>query len=59
LGEGHPCTWRTRLIKVAAEVHVRWRCVRVRLSASWPFLDFFQRVSEAVTALRSLSLAPD
>jgi Transposase DDE domain group 1 len=59
LGEGHPCTWRTRLIKVAAEVNVRWRCVRVRLSASWPFLDFFQRVSEAVTALPPLSLAPD
>jgi hypothetical protein len=59
LGEGHPCTWRTRLIKVAAEVQVRWRCVRVKLSASWPFLDFFQRVSEAVTALPPLSLAPD
>src|SRR5262249_16224217 len=25
LGEGHPCTWRTLLIKVAAEVAVRTR----------------------------------
>jgi hypothetical protein len=25
LGEGHPCTWRTLLIKVAAEVIVRTR----------------------------------
>jgi hypothetical protein len=34
LGEGHPCTWRTLLIKVAAEVVVTTRRVVVRLSSS-------------------------
>src|SRR5262249_28062304 len=32
LGEGHPGTWRTLLIKVAAEVIVRTRRIMVRLS---------------------------
>ena len=34
LGEGHPCTWRTRLIKVAAEILVRSRRIVVRLASS-------------------------
>jgi hypothetical protein len=46
LGEGHPCTWRTLLIKVAAEVVVRTRRVVVRLSSSWPHLDWYRRVCE-------------
>jgi Transposase DDE domain group 1 len=50
LGEGFACTWRTRLIKAAAEVIVRARRVIVRLSATWPHLDHFQCVSEAVNA---------
>jgi Transposase DDE domain group 1 len=54
LGEGHPCTWRTRLIKVAAEVVVSSRRVLVRLSSSWPHLDHFRTVSQTI-----LSLAPD
>ncbi|HMB07606.1 MAG TPA: transposase [Isosphaeraceae bacterium] len=49
LGEGFACTWRTRLIKVAAEVITRARRVVVRLSASWPHLDHFLAVSRAVT----------
>jgi Transposase DDE domain group 1 len=49
LGEGFSCTWRTRLIKVAAEVLTRARRVIVRLSASWPYLDHFLAVSRAVT----------
>jgi hypothetical protein len=44
LGKGHPCTWRTLLIKVAAEVVVSARRVVVRLSSSWPHLDWYQRV---------------
>lgn len=48
LGEGFACTWRTRLIKVAAEVITRARRVVVRLSVSWPHLDHFLRVSRAV-----------
>jgi Transposase DDE domain group 1 len=47
LGEGFACTWRTRLIKVAAEVITRSRRVIVRLSGSWPHLDQFLKVSRA------------
>jgi Transposase DDE domain group 1 len=46
LGEGHPCTWRTLLIKVAAEVFVRTRRIVVRLSSSWPHLEWYRRVCE-------------
>jgi hypothetical protein len=50
LGEGHPCTWRTLLIKVAAEVVVRTRRIVVRLSSSWPHLDWYGRVCERLRA---------
>jgi hypothetical protein len=46
LGEGHPCTWRTLLIQVAAEVVVRTRRIVVRLSSIWPHLDWYRRVCE-------------
>ncbi len=49
LGGGFASTWRTRLIKVAAEVITRARRVIVRLSGSWPHLDDFLRVSRAVS----------
>jgi hypothetical protein len=48
LGEGFASTWRTRLIKVAAEIITRARRVIVRLSASWPHRDHFMAVSRAV-----------
>ena len=48
LGEGFACTWRSRLIKVAAEVVVRSRRVIVRLSSRWPHLDDFLRVGRIV-----------
>jgi hypothetical protein len=48
LGEGHPCTWRTLLIKVAAEVVVRTRRIVVRLSSSWPHLDWYRRVCKCL-----------
>lgn len=48
LGEGQPCTWRTRLIKVAACVVERTRRVIVQLSSSWPYLNHYQQVSERV-----------
>ena len=48
LGEGHACTWRMRLIKVAARIKVTARGVRVFLSGSWPFLDHFRDVGRAV-----------
>jgi hypothetical protein len=46
LGEGQPCTWRSLLIKVAAEVLVSSRRVLVRLSSSWPHLGYFQHVCQ-------------
>ena len=46
LGEGQPCTWRTLLIKVAAEVIVRTRRIVVRLSSNWPHLEWYRRVCE-------------
>jgi hypothetical protein len=48
LGEGHPCTWRMRLIKVAARIKETTRRVFVQLSGSWPFLDHYRRVSQTV-----------
>lgn len=41
LGEGHPCTWRSLLIKVAAEIVVSSRRIVVRLSSNWPHLDHY------------------
>ena len=49
LGGGFACTWRTRLIKVAAEVITRARRVIVRLSGNWPHLNHFLQVSQAVS----------
>jgi hypothetical protein len=46
LGEGQPCTWRSLLIKVAAEVVVRTRRIMVRLSSSWPHREWYRRVCE-------------
>lgn len=51
LGEGQPCTWRSLLIKVAAQVVVSSRRVVVRLSGSWPYLDWYRRVSEHIARL--------
>ena len=48
LGEGQPCTWRTRLIKVAARVRETTRRVVVELSASWPYLHHFQEVVDGL-----------
>jgi len=53
LGEGHACTWRMRLIKVAARVIETSRRIVVRLSGSWPHLDHYRRVSQQI-----LDLAP-
>lgn len=53
LGEGHITTWRTRIIKVAAEVVTSTRRIVLRLSSTWPHLALFEQVAKAV-----LSLAP-
>lgn len=49
LGEGHPCTWRSLVIKVAGRITVTFRRVILELSASWPNLKFFRQVSEAIS----------
>lgn len=54
LGEGHIMTWRTRIIKVAAEVVTSTRRIVLRLSSTWPHLALFEQVAKAV-----LSLAPN
>jgi hypothetical protein len=53
LAQAQPCTWRTLLIKVAAEIIVSARRVVVRLSAHWPHLDYFQRVCQSLAAIPS------
>jgi hypothetical protein len=58
LGGGFACTWRTRLIKVAAEVITRSRRVIVRLSGSWPHLEHFLQVSRAVSRLPAPPSSP-
>jgi hypothetical protein len=51
LGEGQPCTWRSLLIKVAGEVVVSSRRILVRLSSSWPYLDWYRRVCHFLQTL--------
>jgi hypothetical protein len=55
LGEGQPCTWRTRLIKVAARVRETARRVVVELSSSWPYLHHFQQVSQRLLESQQVS----
>jgi hypothetical protein len=55
LGEGHPCTWRRLIIKVAAEVVVSVRRVVVRLSSSWPHLGWYRRVCERLRNLTEVA----
>jgi Transposase DDE domain group 1 len=50
LGEGQPCTWRTRLIKVGAYVRETTRRVVIELSSHWPYLHHFQHVSRQILA---------
>jgi hypothetical protein len=54
LAQAQPCTWRSLLIKAAAEIVVSARRVVVRLSAHWPNLEHFQRVCERLAALNSV-----
>jgi len=54
LGEGHACTWQTRLIKVAAEVRVSARRILIRISGTWPHLSHYEQISEAVLSLASI-----
>jgi hypothetical protein len=55
LGKGQPCTWRTRLIKVAACVRETARRVVVELSASWPYQKYFQEIVQRLLAVQQAS----
>jgi hypothetical protein len=55
LGEGQPCTWRTRLIKVGASVCETTRRVVVKLSSNWPYLHHFQQVSRRILVLADVA----
>jgi len=51
LGQRQPCTWQTRLIKVAALVVETTRRVVVHLSSSWPYLNHYEQVSRQLLRL--------
>jgi len=55
LGEGQPCTWRSLLIKVAAEVIVSTHRILIRLSAAWPYLEWYRRLSAFLASPPAIS----
>ena len=50
---GQPCTWRTMVIKVAAEIVQTTRRVIVRLAAQWPWWPTYKDVSGRCLAFGS------
>ena len=54
LAEAQPCTWRSLLIKAAAEIFVSTRRIVIRLSAHWPNLEHFQRVCQRLASITSV-----
>lgn len=50
---GQPCTWRTHVIKVAAEVLQTTRRIVVRLAAQWPWWPTYQAVGRRALAFSS------
>jgi hypothetical protein len=53
LGQGHFATWRTLLIKVAAEVVQSARRILVTIPACWPHGDWLARVCRQIATLRT------
>lgn len=53
LRAGQPCTWRTRVIKVAAEVVATTRRVVVRLAAQWPWWPAYRAAAARALAFAS------
>lgn len=49
---GQPCTWRTRVIKVAAVIRQSARRIVVKLAGNWPWWNLYQHVAQ-----RSLSFS--
>jgi len=55
---GQPCTWRTHLMKVAAEVVQTTRRVIVRVAAQWPWWPLYKAVSARVAAFTTTTAPP-
>jgi hypothetical protein len=53
LRAGQPCTWRMKVIKVAAEITITTRRVIVRLAAQWPWWKLYH-----AAATRSIEFNP-
>ena len=45
---GQPCTWQTKLIKVAAVIVQSTRRIVVKVAGNWPFWPIYQTVSSRV-----------
>jgi hypothetical protein len=58
LGEGQPATWRLLFIKIAAEVVVSQRRILIRLSGSWPYLHYFQKVCRRLLERMNPNIEP-
>jgi len=56
LVQAQPCTWRSLLIKVAAEISVSARRIVIRLSAHWPNLEYLQRVVQRLASIPSIPI---
>lgn len=57
LGEGHLCTWRTLLIKVAGEVRRSVRRILITIPSNWPHREWFARVCAKI-AQHGLTIQP-
>ena len=55
---GQPCTWRTHVIKVAAEVVQSTRRVIIRLAAQWPWWSFYKAVCARSAAFTQAVFTP-
>jgi Transposase DDE domain group 1 len=53
LRQGQPCTWRTRVIKVAAVIVQTTRRIVVRLAGQWPWWPLYQSVAQRSRRLLS------
>lgn len=51
LARGQAMTWRMLVIKVAARVVTRCRCIRLLIPASWPHANYLARVSASLAPL--------
>lgn len=50
---GQPCTWRLKLVKVAAEVVQTTRRIVVKLAANWPWQALYESVAARALAFSS------